>query len=167
MILPEKTSIRKATTEEIAIIHQLALDIWPKAFEQILTPEQTGYMLQLMYAPAVLEMEMQRGVEYYILNHAGADMGYTAIEQKEQDSWKLHKIYLSQKMHGKGLGKFQLQHMEAIAKNRGAQYLLLNVNRQNKAVDFYKRQGYEVIKTEDIDIGGGFFMNDYQMRKSL
>lgn len=164
---PEKTSIRKVKTEEIAIIHQLALDIWPKAFEEILTPEQTGYMLAMMYAPAVLKNEMERGVEYYILNHSGADIGYTAIEQKDQDSWKLHKIYLSQKMHGKGLGKFQLQYMETVVKKRGARYLYLNVNRRNKAVGFYRSQGYEVVKTEDIDIGRGFFMNDYQMRKPL
>ncbi|SDC09753.1 GNAT family N-acetyltransferase [Niabella drilacis] len=167
MMQQEDTYIRKATAEDAAAIHQLALDIWPKAFEQLLSQEQTSYMMQMMYAPSVLEQEMERGVEYYILNHKGVDMGYTAIEQKAPGSWKLHKIYLSQQLHGKGLGKYQLKSMEAVAKGYGARQLLLNVNRRNKAVDFYKSQGYEIVKTEDIDIGNGYFMNDYVMQKEL
>ncbi|MBZ4187739.1 GNAT family N-acetyltransferase [Niabella beijingensis] len=163
----EKTSIRKAARHEAPVIHQLALDIWPKAFEEILTEPQIAYMLDRMYALPVLEAEMDRGVEYFILNHDGKDAGYTAIEQKDPTSWKLHKIYLSQGLHGKGLGKYQLQTMEAVAGGYGAVYLYLNVNRHNKALGFYKSQGYEVIKTEDIDIGNGFFMNDYQLRKHL
>ncbi|MCD2422755.1 GNAT family N-acetyltransferase [Niabella pedocola] len=167
MTQQETTTVRKATHAEVSIIHQLALEIWPKAFEQILNKEQMDYMLQMMYAPAVLEKEMERGVAFYILRHNGTDMGYTAIEQKGPGAWKLHKIYLSQKLHGKGIGKFQLKSMEDIVSGYGAQELWLNVNRQNKAVGFYQSQGYEIQKTEDIDIGNGYFMNDYQMRKKL
>lgn len=161
------TTVRKATKAEVPIIYQLALDIWPKAFEQLLSNEQIDYMLQMMYAPAVLEKEMERGVEFYILRYDGTDMGYTAIEKKAPGYWKLHKIYLSQKLHGKGIGKFQLKSMEDIVKGYGAQELWLNVNRQNKALEFYKSQGYEILSTEDIDIGNGYFMNDYVMRKKL
>jgi ribosomal protein S18 acetylase RimI-like enzyme len=46
----------------------------------------------------------------------------------------------------------------------GNKNLLLNVNRENPALGFYKKKGFEVIKTEDIDIGNGYFMNDYVMR---
>ncbi|MCF3108899.1 GNAT family N-acetyltransferase [Niabella sp. CC-SYL272] len=167
MMQQEKTIIRKALKKEAVLVHQLALNIWPKAFEQILSKAQMDYMIQMMYAPDVLEKEMERGVEFYILRYNGTDMGYTAIEQKVPGAWKLHKIYLSQQLHGKGIGKFQLRSMEEVVKGYGAKELWLNVNRQNKAVDFYKSQGYEVQKTEDIDIGNGYFMNDYQMRKIL
>ncbi|MBO9595061.1 MAG: GNAT family N-acetyltransferase [Niabella sp.] len=167
MTQQETTNVRKATSAEVSVIHQLALEIWPKAFEQLLSKAQMDYMLQMMYAPAVLEKEMKRGVEFYILRYNGTDMGYTAIEQKEPGAWKLHKIYLSQQLRGKGIGKFQLKSMEAIVRGYGAHELWLNVNRQNKAVDFYKSQGYEIQKTEDINIGNGYFMNDYQMRKKL
>ena len=50
---------------------------------------------------------------------------------------------------------------------RGAVSLLLNVNRQNKAKFFYEKLGFTVIKEEDIDIGNGYFMNDYVMEKRL
>jgi len=41
------------------------------------------------------------------------------------------------------------------------------VNRENKAVDFYRHLGFEVALVEDIDIGNGYFMNDYEMKKPL
>ncbi|AHF14110.1 GNAT family N-acetyltransferase [Niabella soli] len=161
------TGIRKLQNGEAGLLHQLALDIWPKAFAAILSPEQIDYMLQMMYAVDVLEKEMERGVAFYILNVDSVDVGYTAIERKDETAYKLHKIYLSQKLHGRGLGKFQLRSMEEIVKNYGATYLYLNVNRHNKAVDFYKSQGYEIVKEEDNNIGNGYFMNDYVMRKQL
>lgn len=121
--------------------------------------------MEIMYAMPVLEKETERGVEYYILAYGNEDVGYTAIEKKDATSYKLHKIYLLQKLQGQGLGKFQLQQMEQIIKDRGASWLYLNVNRHNKAIDFYKSQGYAILRSEDIDIGNGFLMNDYVMRK--
>ena len=43
----------------------------------------------------------------------------------------------------------------------------LNVNRQNNAVDFYKRLGFTILKEVDIPIGKGYFMNDYVMSLTL
>ena len=45
-------------------------------------------------------------------------------------------------------------------------YLELNVNRQNIAVGFYKKLGFNIVAEEDISIGNGFFMNDYVMQIS-
>ena len=39
----------------------------------------------------------------------------------------------------------------------------LNVNRNNKALDFYYRMGMRKDRQGDFDIGNGFFMNDYIM----
>ena len=52
-------------------------------------------------------------------------------------------------------------------KTLGGVSLQLNVNRNNKAKEFYERQGFAVIKEEDIDIGNGYLMNDYVMEKVL
>ena len=49
----------------------------------------------------------------------------------------------------------------------GVKYLELNVNRENKAIGFYKKLGFTIIAEEDIPIGNGFFMNDYVMQISL
>lgn len=167
MDIETRSSIKKIAKEDASIIHQLAQTIWPKAFEHILTEEQINYMMQLMYSVPILEAEIARGVEFYVFNVKGEDLGYTAIEKKDNESWKLHKIYLHEKLRGKGVGKFQLRSMEKIVTGYSAQFLYLNVNRYNKAVDFYKSQGYEVVGSEDIDIGNGFLMNDFVMRKKI
>lgn len=124
-------------------------------------------MLKMMYSESVLANDMMRGVEFYILNVGTADAGFAAIERSGPNSYKLHKIYLSQQLHGKGLGKFLLNEIEKIVISRNASVLHLNVNRYNNAIDFYKSRGYEIIQTEDIDIGNGFFMNDYVMEKQF
>ena len=45
----------------------------------------------------------------------------------------------------------------------GGTKLELNVNRYNKARFFYLKQGFIMIGEEDIEIGEGYFMNDYIM----
>lgn len=131
-------AIQKVDLAGISRVYKLAQRIWPNAFEHILSKQQIAYMLEMMYALPVLEKELQRGVEYYMLSYKNKDAGYTAIEKRDETSYKLHKIYLSQQLQGKSLGKYQLQEMEQIVKNRGTLFLYLNVNRHNKAVDFYK-----------------------------
>lgn len=167
MFTGENCQIRRCQKDKIHEIHSLALSIWPGSFAHILSKEQISYMMEMMYAIPVLEKELDRGIAFYILNYEGTDVGYTAIERIDNTSYKLHKIYLSHKLHGKGLGKHQLQQMEQLVKDYGASALYLNVNRHNAAVNFYKSQGYEIVKTEDISIGNGFWMNDFVMAKEL
>ncbi|MGZ8545109.1 MAG: GNAT family N-acetyltransferase, partial [Flavisolibacter sp.] len=50
---------------------------------------------------------------------------------------------------------------------KGATVLRLNVNRNNSARSFYEKLGFEMIGEEDIDIGNGYFMNDYVMEKKI
>ncbi|RYD70869.1 MAG: N-acetyltransferase, partial [Sphingobacteriales bacterium] len=39
--------------------------------------------------------------------------------------------------------------------------LQLNVNKNNKAKDFYLKAGFTVKEPVKIDIGGGYFMDDF------
>jgi ribosomal protein S18 acetylase RimI-like enzyme len=68
---------------------------------------------------------------------------------------------------GKGVGKFIIEHVINLVKSKNATILRLNVNRCNKAKLFYEKSGFVAVKTEDIDIGSGYFMNDYVMEKRL
>ncbi len=163
----ETILFRQIAPDQIKRIQDLARKIWPPAFAAILTPEQIAYMMEMMYAVPVLQKELERGVEFFILTCDNEDAGYTAIEKKGENTYKLHKIYLSPHLQGKGLGKYQLLQTEQIVKNYGGHSLYLNVNRNNQAIHFYKSQGYEIVAEEDIDIGNGFFMNDYVMKKDL
>jgi ribosomal protein S18 acetylase RimI-like enzyme len=45
--------------------------------------------------------------------------------------------------------------------------LLLNVNRNNSALNFYQRLGFTIQRKEDIAIGNGYLMEDYVMGKPI
>ena len=66
-----------------------------------------------------------------------------------------------------GYGKALLAAVEDAVKAAGSNILELNVNRNNPAMGFYKKQGFGIIYEEDIQIGNGYEMNDYVMQKLL
>ena len=72
-----------------------------------------------------------------------------------------------QNQQGKGTGKKLIEHIAETIRTIGATILELNVNRHNKAKDFYIRQGFSVARQENIAIGNGYFMNDYVMELPL
>jgi ribosomal protein S18 acetylase RimI-like enzyme len=76
-------------------------------------------------------------------------------------------LYVLPNYQGKGIGAMLLQKIEDYIQVGTDVYLELNVNRFNSAIAFYQKQGFEIIRTEDIDIGNGFFMNDYVMEKQI
>ena len=81
--------------------------------------------------------------------------------------FKLHKIYILPIHQGRGTGKFVIDQIINDIMPNGATALQLNVNRNNTAKDFYQKIGFEILRTEDVDIGNGYFMNDYIMEKKL
>ncbi|MBC7417003.1 MAG: GNAT family N-acetyltransferase, partial [Pedobacter sp.] len=45
--------------------------------------------------------------------------------------------------------------------------IILNVNKGNKAKFFYEKLGFSIIEDVKLDIGGGFFMDDYVMELKI
>jgi GNAT superfamily N-acetyltransferase len=72
-------------------------------------------------------------------------------------------LYVLQGQQGKGLGRSMLQFIFGVIGPEGAQVLRLNVNRFNKARQFYEKLGFRVIGEEDVAIGNDYFMIDYIM----
>ena len=63
----------------------------------------------------------------------------------------------------KDWGKTMLLYIFETIRPEGATKLRLNVNRYNKARQFYEKMGFSVVKEEDVAIGNNYFMNDYVM----
>jgi predicted lactoylglutathione lyase len=53
------------------------------------------------------------------------------------------------------------------AKKKEQNTISLQVNRFNKAKDFYTKIGFTIKEEKDFDIGNGYFMNDYVMEYAL
>lgn len=161
-------NIRIASLEDIPLIQNITYKTWPVAYGNILSQEQLNYMLQLMYATEALQQQFAEGHIFYIAELNGQAVGFAAFNCYEKPAiYKLHKLYVLPQAQGSGAGKSLLQFVIARVKELKADTLLLNVNRQNTAINFYKKIGFTVLKKEDVDIGNGYFMNDYVMQLSI
>lgn len=162
-------NISQLTKDDIFIVNKLANDIWPDAFKDILEPEQIEYMLEWMYNVNTLTEQVQTGHLYYMITEDGVPKGFIGLEPNFPDvgTLRIHKLYVDTKSHGKGLGKALLEKGIEIGKEMDVATVNLTVNRYNKAVDFYKSQGFKIVEEVDINIGKGYFMNDYIMVREL
>jgi RsiW-degrading membrane proteinase PrsW (M82 family)/GNAT superfamily N-acetyltransferase len=160
-------TLRKASDEDILLIRELSLQVWPQTYASILSPEQIQYMLNLMYSEAALHKQMQENHHFFIIYNAGIPIGFASYSETEPTIYKLHKIYILPQQQGRGTGRFVMERIIERVKEEGATALRLNVNRNNQALQFYKKLGFAALREEDIAIGGGFFMNDYLMEKKL
>lgn len=163
-------SIKAAGFSDLQIIHDLAHKIWPHTYCDILSPEQLKYMLDKMNSVASLQNQFIELKHHFILVlDENIPVGFASFSPKEKDStiFRLHKIYVLPQQQGTGTGKLLLEYVINSAKLSAATSVELNVNRHNKARSFYEKQGFMIIGKEDIDIGEGYFMNDYVMKLSL
>lgn len=157
--------IRPADLDDINTIGFLAQQIWPATYGEILSAEQLKYMLKLIYSPKALRSQMvDEHQQFLMVEQADEPIGFASWGAAQSPGiYKLHKLYVLPRRQGKGLGRTLLQFIFEAIRPKGASKLRLNVNRYNKARQFYERMGFTVIGEEDIDIGHGFFMNDYIM----
>lgn len=160
-------SIRNATVDDIFIIRELTFKIWPATYASILSPEQIAYMLDMMYSVASLTKQFNTGHSFILCYKNDEPVGFASWSLMESDIYRLHKIYLLPEQQGNGIGKYMIDHIINELRKVHGKYLELNVNRYNPAKSFYERLGFKVYREEDIDIGQGYFMNDYVMRYSL
>ena len=153
--------------KDITLIRSLAQEIWPKTYAPILSQRQIDYMMKLMYSEKALNDQMRHNHQFILVFNNGIPVGFAAFGEIEPTVYKLYKIYVLHSQQGKGAGKFVINYIINQVKAKGGSAIQLNVNRHNTAKLFYEKLGFVEIREEDIDIGGGYFMNDYIMEKRL
>lgn len=155
----------------IPLIRQLAGQIWPEAYRSILSPGQIGYMMEMMYSVDSLTEQMEQKKHRFLLicddDRAVGFASYSYENKGNRIYLRLHKIYLDKTVRGKGFGLQVINHLKALAIQKKAEWIELNVNRKNPALEFYTRAGFEKAGEEAIDIGNGYIMDDYIMRMKM
>lgn len=165
-----EAQIKPATVEHLPAIRDLAAVIWHAYYPGIVSREQIDYMLGQMYAIDTLRDEMQnQGIRFERMLVEDELVGFAAYGPLANPGcWKLHKLYLLPRLHGKGFGTRLLNHCEIQAQSLGAQRLQLNVNKRNtRALSAYQRNGYTLHESVTNEIGNGFRMDDFVMVKKL
>jgi len=158
-------SLRIAKEKDLAIVQHIGTVTYGPTYTDILGQEQVDYMLSKFYSPAALLVQLMEGHIFLIAEDDQKDIAFASysIVDHENAVYKLHKLYVLPEAHGRGLGKLLINEVVNKARDAGGKALRLNVNRYNKAKDFYEKAGFVIKETVDIEIGNGFFMNDYIM----
>lgn len=163
--------IRKATSNDIDLIQQLAYATWPTAYGALLSPSQLNYMLELIYSKDALANQIKNlGHQFIFIYDDDIALGFASYSPKDKGNrnvFRLHKLYVLPDQQGKGFGKFLSDFIIDEIRPLGASILELNVNRHNVAFHFYTKLGFTIAREEDIDIGNGYFMNDYVMELKM
>mgnify|MGYP000661187041 CR=1 FL=1 len=162
-------TIRKATSDDCKLINELANQVFPATYKEILSTEQLDYMMEWMYSEQSLREQLRGGHVFYIASCDGEPCGYVSVERQGERLFHLQKIYVLPRFQGCGAGAFLFRtavaHVRAL--QPGVCRMELNVNRGNRALYFYEHMGMRRLREGDFPIGNGYYMNDYIMGLDL
>ena len=158
-----------ATKEQLPIVQELAMIIWPDTYGEILSNVQFDYMMEMMYSIESLEKQLQNNKIFLLAEIDNRFVGFASYEVNINNSnkTKIHKLYVLPEMQGKGVGKKLIECITDIALTNHNSILNLTVNKNNKAQYFYLKNGFEITEEAVFDIGNGYVMDDYIMEKKI
>jgi RimJ/RimL family protein N-acetyltransferase len=152
---------KKAEIKDIPVIQELATKIWNDHYVPIIGRAQVDYMLGKMYSPQALHEQMTSGQQFVLLEMENKPTGFLSFTENPDKKFFIHKFYIQKVRQGRGIGKAAFD--KWLFENN-ANEVTLTVNRKNyKSINFYFKCGFVINRVLDIDIGNGYFMNDFEM----
>ena len=155
--------VRKAETDtQVREIADLAKVIWNEHFTPIIGKDQVDYMVEKFQSYPALKEQISEGYEYYQIFSGGEFCGYTGIHPGEDNRLFLSKLYLKKESRGHHLATGAFSFLKEICRERGYSAIWLTCNKHNdNSLGVYRHFGFEIVDTQEADIGGGFIMDDY------
>lgn len=162
-------AIRPAKESDFTVIREIAFQTWPVTYGEILSTEQLRFMLNKFYSLENLQLNVEQNQLFFIISENEIPLGFIGIEHyfDKKPITKIHKIYILPNNQGKGIGKLAIDFVIKSTLENQNNNVILNVNRFNKAVQFYQKMDFKIIQEIDIEIGNGYLMEDFVMQLSL
>ena len=153
---------------DVDAVVSLAREIWDEFYVPIIGRAQVDYMVAKFQSAPAVAGQIEAGYEYFLVRQDGLPVGYLAFVAKaDERALFVSKFYLLRCTRGAGTGRVCMEFIERLARQRGLGLLWLTVNKGNPSVNVYKRLGFRIAAELVMDIGSGFFMDDYRMEKPL
>ena len=161
--------IKKADANDFATIRAIAYASWPVAYGDILSNEQLQWMLSKFYSDENLQKNLYENQQFYIVYDDKNAVGFVGIEHhyKKLAITRLHKLYINPEAQGSGIGRFLIDFVTNQTQESNCLKISLNVNKFNKAVEFYRKLNFQIVGEEIIPIGNEYVMDDFQMEKVI
>lgn len=161
--------IEKADSETgLAVVADLARRVWHEHYPGVISRAQIDYMLVQDYSLPAMRAEIADGVRYRLARLGDEMVGFAAHGPAalETDTLWLHKLYVLADYRRRGVAAALFETAREHAADCARRTIRLRVNRGNRnAVAAYRRLGFMIEGTDVKDIGNGFVMDDYIMRR--
>jgi ribosomal protein S18 acetylase RimI-like enzyme len=146
------TAVRRAELADVDAVRRIGLETWPVAYKGLVSDEFITDGLAQWWSPEAVERGIRNGITFVAVD--GKELIGMVGLGREADFWVMWKLYVLPGHQGKGVGKALLDAAVADLPD-GTPELLLDVLVTNeKAVGFYRSQGFtEPRRTPDRDLG--------------
>jgi ribosomal protein S18 acetylase RimI-like enzyme len=173
--LAERVLIREAEAADAGLVSVLAgVTFYEAYFEQDSPPSLVDYILEsfeLMKIRAEIESAQSTFFIIYLDGHA---VGYAKLREESkvdcvssEGAVELQRIYLVERVFGRGIGEVLLRHCLEFAKQKGFSTLWLGVWEENtRARKFYAKYGFRRVGTITFPYGETVGIN-HVLEKSL
>jgi diamine N-acetyltransferase len=158
------------TRADFPTVAALAREIWIAHYTKIIPREQIDYMLDGRFTDENLARYLDASDRWlHVLRVGGEAVGYVSYALTATPrELKLEQLYLLPALHGRGLGRFMMAHVERRARELGCDTMMLTVNKQNTTASrVYFAAGFTVRAEAVFDIGRGYVMDDFVLEKTL
>lgn len=159
-------AVRASDADLIHRLSAFASSIIRAYYDPIIGKKQNDYHLEMFQSVHGILEQLNNGYTYYVVAKDGIWRGFFAYYPRG-DALYLSKFYMREEDRGKGFGKDALQFIIAKAKQARENAIELNVNRFNPTVKIYEHWDFLRTRSEQVDIGCGFIMDDYVYRLDI
>lgn len=158
-----KLTIRKATGAEAETVVEIGRTTFYETWKSVNTEEDLQEYMSKSFDPEKIRSELNdTAVNIFLLVYADQELaGYAKLRNDRtfhqlagRHSLEMERIYVLKKYHDQKAGKALMDESISIARAGNYVVLWLGVNQENiRAIDFYKRYGFEIFGTKKFVLG--------------
>lgn len=159
-------TIRHATPEDAPLLASFAAQAFSDTYRGLDDEQEIADYVAEHFQPAVMSTVIQDPACTTLLAWVGEQLaGYAILRHKPPPACvagpaplQLWRLYLGQGFIGQGLGARLMHEVHGHARQGGARTLWLGVyDRNERAVEFYKRFGFAQVGTSEFLFGGRIY----------
>ena len=161
-VAPPTITIRRATTEDAALLATLAASTFYDTFAADNTPQDMGEYMASAYGDAAQRAELADPRHtVFLAERDGEPIGFAMLREgpppdgvRDTDSIEIMRLYAVKRFIGGGVGATLMQRCLDEAASRGKSTIWLGVWEHNaKAIAFYRRWGFTAVGTQPFIVG--------------
>jgi diamine N-acetyltransferase len=155
-------SVRTAVAADFELLATLGRRAFYEAFGSHNDEQDMQAYLDLAFKPDTIRKQLEDpDVIYFIASYQNDPVGYAKLKRnssppqlQEKKCMQLERIYALQAYIGKKIGKALMEQCIQTAKGGNMEFIWLGVWQENeRAIDFYKKWGFEIIGIKQFIIG--------------